>query len=289
MKIRNIQPLALLAGWIVEKNELLEIDSKEAFLLYRNSSSDNLLLILKYEHREQKRKFSFQNYELSILVEYLRDNSCDEKYLISVFVEPCDAEKYLLDKVMCRDSKNTAERIKHLASQYSSPYNWKRHQIEFINKIWENERIVRNVKNMMVYRGTEKNYKPIDFIFLRIPAGWSILLNSFCEKDTFHFPLKQQHNIEDFDWERDISAYRLELNDSFVYVELQEYMNKDSTNSLLHIYVYYDLKDKSVFFEKLESIFCYSVEEAKKELEEMLLKYGHDKFFDVNILSVKGD
>lgn len=117
-----------------------------------------------------------------------------------------------------------------------------------------------------------------DFVFIKIPAGWRVLLNSFCEGNSYYFPSKQQCDVKDFSWERDISAYRLELNKSFVYVELQEYMNKDRTNSLLHIYVYYDLKDESVFFEKLEGIFCYSVEEAKKELEEMLVKYGHDKF-----------
>ncbi len=296
----EFQPLALGAGWIVEKNEFLKTDNKKELLSYRNHISENPLLVLKYEHYERKRKFSFQNYELYISVwclkeypkkyfkEYFKSDNCTDEYLIFIFVKPCNTEAYLLDKATCRDSQSTAETIKYLAGRYSSPYNWKKYQIAIIHKIWEKERIARNIKSMIVYHGTDEYYKSIDFIPVRISAGWNILLNSFCEKDIFAFPVRQQCNINDFEWERDISVYRLELKKSFVYVELQEYINECSTNSLLHIYVYYDLKDKGVFFEKLESIFCYSVEEAKRELEKMLWKYEYKRNFTISIMSEKG-
>lgn len=260
----ELQPLALGAGWIIEKNKFLKTSKENKSLLSKNHTYENPLLVLKYKHNEQKRKFSFQNYMLFILVwnleeypesylkgdlkEYFKGDNCTDKYFISVSVKPCKKETYLLDKEVCVDSQSAAGKIKYFAGKYSSPYNWK-------------------------HQGIDEYYKPIDFISVRIPAGWNILLNSFREKDTFIFPVKQECNIRDFEWERDISAYKLELNECFIYVELQEYINKNTTNSLLHIYVYYDLKNKNVFFEKLESIFCYSLEKAKKELEEMLWKW----------------
>lgn len=285
----KLQPLALGTGWIIEKNEFLKTVTKEILLPFENHSSKSLLLVLKYKHCERKRKFSFQDYELSILLEYFKGYSEEyfedsfkelfergssiDNYLISVFVKPCSAEGYFLNKTLCTDSQSTAEKINYLANRYSSPYNWSKEQIKVIYKIWEKERIARKIKSMMPYHGTDAYVRPIDFIPIRIPAGWNILLNSFSEKDIFVFPVRQQCNIKNFKWERDISAYMLELNKVIVYVELQEYMNEDGTSSLLHVYVYYDLKENNVFFEKLEGIFCYSVEDAKKELEEMLWKW----------------
>lgn len=248
----ELQPLALGAGWIIEKNKFLKTSKQKESLLSKNHIYENPLLVIKYKHHEQKRKFSFQNYGLFILVwnleeypesylkEYFKSDNCTDKYFISAFVKPCNKETYLLDKAVCVDSQSTAEKIKYFAGRYSNPYNWKKYQIEFIHKIWEKERIARNVKGMITYQGIDEYYKPIDFISIKIPVGWNVLLNSFCEKDIFIFPIKQQCNIRDFEWERDISTYRLELNESFVYVELQEYINKYNINSLLHIYVYYD-------------------------------------------------
>lgn len=289
----ELQPLMLGTGWIIEKNEFLKTAAKEILLPFENYSSKSLLLVLKYQHCERKRKFFFQNYELSILLEYFKGDSEEyfkncfkepfekdsfiDNYLISVFVKPCSADRYLLDKILCTDSQSAAEKINYLADRYSSPDNWNKEQIKVIHEIWEKERIARKIKSMIAYHGTDTYVRPIDFIPVRIPAAWNILLNSFYERDTFIFPIRQQCHIKDFEWERDISAYRLELNKAIVYVELQEYIKKDSTSSLLHIYVYYDLKDNSVFFEKLEGIFCYSVEEAKKELEEMLWKYRYER------------
>jgi len=77
----EFQPLALGAGWIVEKNEFLKTDNKKELLSYRNHISENPLLVLKYEHHERKRKFSFQNYELYISVWCLKEYP--KKYFLS--------------------------------------------------------------------------------------------------------------------------------------------------------------------------------------------------------------
>ena len=76
-----------------------------------------------------------------------------------------------------------------------------------------------------------------------------------------------------FEWERDIAVFCLECADYEIFVELQEYICKNLTGIVLHIHIYFNRKDGSAFFESLEKIFCFSLEEAKEQLSQFLWKY----------------
>lgn len=111
------------------------------------------------------------------------------------------------------------------------------------------------------------------FFPVKVPAGWSVLLNSFCVGDCYKAPPQQPHTALRFEWERDICAYQQECPDRVIYVELQEYTNFDTQTTLLCVEAYYDSKDGTVLFERLDRIFCESTGEAQKRLGEMLRRY----------------
>lgn len=183
-------------------------------------------------------------------------------------MQPCDNKLYLLEYALCTNIKSVLEKVKCFADKYSSPHYWDINQIKLIYPIWDTERKKRNIKSMMAYQGQKDPHKPLDYVPIKIPAGWNIALNSFFENYTFKVPSKQQ-TLAEFYWDRDVLAFILELPYYTIFLELQEYTCNDRETSLLHIECYFDIEDKK----KLESIFCFSVKEAQEQLNELLWKY----------------
>lgn len=275
-----LQSLAIGCGWFIVKNNKFA----------------NPLLELKYTYHIRKKKFSFQEYVLLIIVEKQQVYIDNDRYKIAVYIQPCDEKVYLLECVLSSDIEDIIEKVKCFAYQYQSPHHWSAEQIQWIYPIWEAKRNARNIKGIIQYHGTQCPPKPLDYIPIKIPAGWAIVLNSFVKNDMNLFSqtwsqkdlfLKMKNYFEHFtdydentymlseifEWERDIAAFQLECADYEIFVELQEYVCKNSTGILLHIHVYFNTKDGTTFFEPLESIFCFSIEETQEQLNRFLWKY----------------
>lgn len=276
-----LQPLAIGCGWFI----------------VRNNKFANPFLELKYTYHMRKKKFSFQEYILFIMVEEQQVYIDNDRYKVTVYIKPCDNKIYCLECAFCSGIEDIIEKVKCFAHQYQSPNNWSIEQIRWIYPIWEAKRNAQNLKTMIEYHGTQCPSKPFDYIPLKIPEGWTIVLNSFVKNDSYLF-FSQTSNQKDefsrvkifkklltnyqknpctlyemFEWERDIAAFCLECPNYEIVVELQEYVCKNPTATLLHIHVYYNRKDGVAFFEPLENIFCFSMEETQEQLSQFLWKY----------------
>ncbi len=239
-----LQSLAIGSGWFIVKNNKFA----------------NPLLELKYTYHMRKKKFSFQEYILFIIVEERQECIDNDRYKITVRIQPCDGKIYILKYALCSNIKDIIEKVKCFAYQYQNPQYWGIEQIQWIYPIWEAKRNVQHVKSMIQYRGTQCPPKPLDYIPIKIPAGWMIVFNSFVKNDKGLFSqiwsqedifLKVKNSFgyfvdchdntcilsELFEWERDIAVFCLECSDYEIFVELQEYICKNLTGILLHIHV----------------------------------------------------
>ncbi len=244
----------------------------------------------------RKKKFSFQEYILFITVEELQEYIHNDRYKVTVYIQPCDEKIYLLEYALSSSIEDMIEKVKCFAYQYQNPQYWGVKQIQRIYPIWEAKRNAWHVKSMIQYHGTPCPPKPLDYIPIKIPAGWMIVLNSFVKNDMDLFSqIWRQEDIflkiknsfgylvdchdntcilsELFEWERDIAVFCLECADYEIFAELQEYICKSLTGIVLHIHIYFNRKDGSAFFELLEKIFCFSLEEAQEQLSQFLWKY----------------
>ncbi len=275
-----LQSLAIGSGWFIVKN----------------NKFSNPLLELKYTYHVRKKKFSFQEYILFITVEELQEYIHNDRYKVTVYIQPCDEKIYLLEYALSSSIEDMIEKVKCFAYQYQNPQYWSVEQIQWIYPIWEAKRNAWHVKSIIQYHGTQCPPKPLDYIPIKIPAGWVIVLNSFVKNDMDLFSqIWRQEDIflkiknsfgylvdchdntcilsELFEWERDIAVFCLECADYEIFAELQEYICKSLTGIVLHIHIYFNRKDGSAFFELLEKIFCFSLEEAQEQLSQFLWKY----------------
>lgn len=275
-----LQSLAIGSGWFIVKN----------------NKFSNPLLELKYTYHVRKKKFSFQEYILFITVEELQEYIHNDIYKVTVYIQPCDEKIYLLEYALSSSIEDMIEKVKCFAYQYQNPQYWGVKQIQRIYPIWEAKRNAWHVKSMIQYHGTPCPPKPLDYIPIKIPAGWMIVSNSFVKNDMDLFSqIWRQEDIflkiknsfgylvdchdntcilsELFEWERDIAVFCLECADYEIFAELQEYICKSLTGIVLHIHIYFNRKDGSAFFELLEKIFCFSLEEAQEQLSQFLWKY----------------
>lgn len=236
----------------------------------------NPLLEIEYMHHEKKQKYSFQNYTLSILLEWCLQNKMQGEYKISLCVKPCNRPRHILDTYYNKDRESITAKIEFLAAQYESPYSWNLEHIAWLNRIWEQEREDLNKKGIVKYSGTKYPGPPPSYFPLRIPTGWKVIINSLMVEDNcdnFNLLNKQRDVLSDLHWERDISIFSLELKDYCINVDLQDYSDTCFVNRAFRIHIYSENKLYTGFLCELYEFYSHSIFEVVQKIEDYLLLY----------------
>ena len=268
-----LQALSIGSGWTFKENALIESNDQ----ITSNSCGDYLvdptIFEIQYSHTEPKKVYTYQNYMLSIVVKLhlLEDKS--SAYQIYVYIVPCDRKQHLIEEHRCETISKVTKTIERLAAQYSSLNSWSSEKVNWLNQIWLEEKVKRNIKKIKIYKGTRFQHKPIKYVPIRIPKGWTVILQSFYNDYTFTAPDNISNKSVELEWNRDIAIFANLRQNSSVYVDIEDYTNPDHTVSLIHIHTYVlDTHDTTKSIE-LESSFCYDIEEAVMKIEEILWKY----------------
>lgn len=258
-------PLSLCAGWSVLENSVVTSES---------AMREQRILKLEYIYKERKQAFSYQSYTVLVTVDFTGKGNDSTKYYIKLFVIPCDQECYCLEKQFCNSLTGVMEKIEFITYQYSNPNSWPPEHIRWINKIWLEAKERKNFKRIKIYNHSETSVTPVKLMPIKIPKGWTIVINSFYKSYSFKAVASLNQCESELSWDRDIAIFVNRNLENNIYVDLEDFTNINRTTSAIHIHAYKIKQDDSAQSTELESAFCLGVNEAVLKLEYLLCKYS---------------
>ena len=174
--VSELQALSIGSGWTFKENALIENNNQITSNSCGDYSVDPTIFEIQYSHTEPKKVYTYQNYMLSIVVKLhlLEDKS--SAYQIYVYIVPCDRKQHLIEEHRCETISKVTKTIERLAAQYSSLNSWSSEKVNWLNQIWLEEKVKRNLKKIKIYKGTRFQHKPIKYVPIRIPKGWTVIL-----------------------------------------------------------------------------------------------------------------
>lgn len=256
----QLEELPIWRGWR-ERNaqERIPIPLYTSWTVTANSEDG---LELQYQHQEQKSWHRYQDYRLSIRV-----NQEGEGCRLTLSVSPAAGQPRILEERFGDDWTQLPELLSLLQAK-SSPECWDAAHRDWLKGLWEGEQRrlgTRHIRQL----GPPRPPTAVDLVPLKIPAGWTALWNTFdrdyCNPNFLKTLLAPPELFSNLHWERDIAMFVNRTRDPELYLDLEDWSNKDMRTTAFRVHLYRWTEEGQ---KTLAETMTRSPEEVTKKMEE---------------------
>lgn len=185
-------------------------------------------LELAYQSRARKVQHRYQDYDLSIGLE--------EGYQLTLTVIPKIGTPRLLERCVVNSWEELPEKLSLLQAK-SAPECWGEEHRSWIKGLWEAEQSRLHTRHIRQIEPPRPPV-PVDFVPLKIPAGWTAAWNTFDKDYLQPGCLAAAEDLSRLHWERDIAMFVNEIATGSLCLDLEDWSGEDMRMAAFRVHLY---------------------------------------------------
>lgn len=209
---------------------LFSIPLHTSWTVWKNDRAEGLEL--RFQHREQKSWHRYQDYDLFLCLWE------EAGYRLTLTASPKVGERRQLAACCVQALEALPEKLS-LFQAMSSPSCWREEDRNWIADLWEAERQRLGTRH---FRQLEppRPPVPVDFVPLKIPAGWEAAWNTldcdYLQPDFLAKFLAPERERPQLHWERDIAMFVNK--EPALCLDLEDWSGEDMRTAAFRVHLY---------------------------------------------------